>query len=74
MAVQRLLVVLDPPLKTLLKEIARRNKVSMSALGRTLIEEALEIKEDLYWDKVASERERNFDWRKGLSHKKVWGK
>ena len=74
MAAQRLLVVLDPPLKNTLQEISRRRKVSMSSVGNDLIKEALEIQEDVYWDKVASVRGKRFDWRKGLSHKQVWGK
>ena len=74
MAVQRLLVALDPPLKNTLQEISRRRKVSMSSVGKDLIKEALEIQEDVYWDKVASLRDKGFDWRKGLSHEKIWGK
>jgi hypothetical protein len=73
MASQRLLVVLDPPVQEILKEIAKKNKVSVSSVGRDLIKEALEIEEDIYWDKVASQREKNFNWKKGLTHKKVWG-
>ena len=74
MAVQRLLVVLEPPIKNLIKEIAHRDKVSMSCVGRDLIKEALEILEDKYWDKTASEREKDFNWQKALTHKQVWKK
>lgn len=74
MAVERLLVVLDPPLKKCLKEIARKNKVSVSSVGRELIKEALELHEDMYWDRVASEREKSFSKQTALTHEKVWRK
>ena len=74
MAVKRLLVVLDPPTKNYLKEISRRNKVSVSSVGRDLIKEALELHEDMYWDGVASEREKSFSKQTALTHEKVWPK
>lgn len=74
MAVERLLVVLDPPIKNLIREIAHRDKVSMSSVGRDLMKEALEILEDRYWDKVASEREKDFNWQKALTHNQIWKK
>jgi len=74
MAVERLLVVLDPPTKNRLKEMSRRNKVSVSSIGRDLIKEALELHEGIYWDGVASEREKSFSKQTALTHKKVWRK
>lgn len=74
MAVQRLLVVLDPPVMNTLKKIASRANVSMSSLGRNLIIKALEIEEDIYWDKIASQREEKFNWKNGLTHERVWKK
>lgn len=75
MAVQRLLVVLDPPLKESLIQISKKRGISVSSLGRELIREALEINEDIYWDKTASDRNKGFNWKKnGLTHKQIWKK
>ena len=72
MSVERLLVVLDPPTKNCLKEISRRNKVSISSIGRDLIKEALELHEDVYWDKAASVREKSLSKQTALTHEKAW--
>jgi len=54
--------------------MSRRNKVSVSSIGRDLIKEALELHEGIYWDGVASEREKSFSKQTALTHKKVWRK
>jgi hypothetical protein len=74
MANQKTLVVLEPPIRKLLVNIARLNNISLSSLCRDLIREALEIYEDKYWNNIASKREKNFNWKKGLTHKEVWNK
>ena len=71
---QKTLVVLEPPIRNLIKEIAHANKVSISGLCRDLIKEALEVYEDRYWYQVTSERVKNFKWSKGLTHKQIWNK
>ena len=71
---QKTLVVLEPPVREVIEKIARENKVSISGVCRDLIREALEIYEDRYWSEIASFREKNFNWSKGLTHHSVWGK
>ena len=75
MSNQRTLVMLEPPVRRMVKEIAHDEGNSISYVCRVLIHKALEIMEDRYFDTIASERERNFNWKKnGLTHKQVWGK
>lgn len=69
------LVVLEPPLRSAIEEIARKNQTSISGVCRDMIKEALEIYEDKYWSEAASSRDDNFKWRsRALTHSKIWGK
>ncbi|PIV52849.1 MAG: antitoxin, RHH family protein, partial [Elusimicrobia bacterium CG02_land_8_20_14_3_00_37_13] len=52
----------------------KKEGISVSSLCRDLIHEALEIVEDRYFDKLVAERERNFNWKHGLTHQEVWNK
>ena len=72
MANLRTLVVLEPPIKKLVREKARSEGVSISSVCRDLIHDALEIYEDGYWDAVAGERGKRFKWDQALSHEQVW--
>lgn len=69
---QRTLVMLEPPLRRLVRQMAQANGVSLSSYCRDLIRDALEIVEDRYWASAAARREKGFDWSKGLSHEQVW--
>ncbi|MCK9614479.1 MAG: antitoxin, RHH family protein [Candidatus Omnitrophica bacterium] len=68
----RLNVVLEPPVYNVLNVLAHRKGISLSLLARDLIKEALEIYEDLYWQRVANLREKTFSYKKALSHKDIW--
>ena len=68
----RLNVVLDPLLYAALNKLAKLEGISLSLKARDLLKEALEIEEDLYWEKVAQAREKTFLPRKTLSHKDIW--
>lgn len=68
----RLNVVLEPPIYNVLNDLAHRKGISLSLLARDLIKEALEIYEDLYWQRVANLREKTFSDKKALSHKDIW--
>jgi hypothetical protein len=57
-----------------LKELARRDDVSVSMKARDLLKEAVADDEDAFWAKAASEREETFSAEKALSHKRVWKK
>lgn len=75
MSNRRTLVMLEPPLRNLIERISKKEGVSISQLCRDLIRQALEIVEDRYLDRLASAREKHFNWKdKGLSHEEVWGK
>ena len=68
----RVNIVLDPLLYAALGRLAERDGVSMSLEARDLIKEALEAKEDIYWDMVAGERARTYSAKKAVSHKDTW--
>ena len=68
----RLNVVLDREIFEALDEISRKKGISRSLLARDLIKEALEIYEDIYWDKAAGKRDESFSLGSSLSHDEVW--
>jgi len=74
MSTQRTLVTLEPPVRELIKQMAKEKGISISSLCRDLICEGLEIFEDRYFDRIASEREGKFNWENGLTHEEVWNK
>ena len=71
---QRTLVSLEPPVRDLIKKMAKERGLSISNMCRDLICEGLEILEDRYFDIIASEREKDFEWKNALSHEEVWNK
>jgi len=68
----RLNVVLESPLYAVLKQVAKKEGVSLSLKARDLIREALEAYEDTYWAKIAASREKTFHRKSALTHKQVW--
>lgn len=68
----RLNVVLEPPLYSAIRLLARRDGISLSLKARDLIRQALEYCEDAYWAKIASKREKTFHKKAALSHKEIW--
>lgn len=68
----RLNVVLEPPIYQTLRHLAEKDGVSLSLKARDLIRLALEYCEDLYWTRVALEREKTLTKKKPLTHKEVW--
>jgi plasmid stability protein len=68
----RVNIVLDPLLYSALGRMAQRDGISMSLEARDLIKEALEAKEDIYWDIVAADRKRTYSAKKAQSHKDIW--
>jgi len=51
MSTQRTLVSLEPPVRDLIKQMAKEKGISISSLCRDLICEGLEIFEDRYFDR-----------------------
>jgi len=74
MSSQRTLVLLEPPIRDLIKQMAEEKGISISSICRDLICEGLEIFEDRYFDRIASEREDTFNWENSLTHEEVWNK
>jgi len=70
----RVNVVMEDSLYWTLKELARRDDVSVSMKARDLLKEAVADDEDAFWAAAASEREKTFSAEKALSHKRVWKK
>lgn len=68
----RLNIVLEPDLYNLVSKIAHKKGLSLSLLARDLLIEALEIREDMYWQDIAGKREKTFSSKKALTHNKTW--
>lgn len=69
----RVNIVVEPPLYDLMHDIAQAEGLSLSALARDLIREALELREDVALAALAKKREKPFRRKISLSHKQVWG-
>lgn len=70
----RLNVVLEPMLYYAIKNIAKKEDVSLSLKARDLIKEALTYGEDAHWTKEAEKREITFNKKTALTHKDIWAK
>lgn len=70
----RVNVVMEDSLYWTLKELARRDDVSVSMKARELIKEGIAEDEDGYWAMAAAEREKTFSAGKALTHKRLWKK
>jgi len=68
----RLNVVLEKEIFEALEEISKKKGISRSLLARDLIKEALEVYEDVYWDKVAIKRDKSFTPESALTHDEIW--
>lgn len=70
----RVNIVMEESLYWTLKELARRDDVSVSLKARDLLKEAVADEEDAYWAESAAEREKTFSAKRALSHQSVWKK
>ena len=61
-------VVVESDLYNYLSKLAKNSGISLSLLSRDLLKEALEIREDLYWDKVAIKRHGKTFYPKCAKH------
>jgi hypothetical protein len=68
----RINVVLEPGLYHALCQLAKKAGVSLSLLSRDLIKDALDVREDQYWQETAQERDKTFSTKSAISHKDVW--
>jgi len=69
---QRVNIVIEPPLYRALHDLATSEGVSMSAIARDLIREALNLREDVALAAVADTRMTTFDRKVALSHEDIW--
>jgi len=68
----RVNVVMEESLYWTLKELARRDDISVSLKARDLLKEAVADEEDAHWARTAAEREKTYSAGRALSHKKLW--
>jgi metal-responsive CopG/Arc/MetJ family transcriptional regulator len=66
-------VVLEKPLYEAVDHLAKEEGVSLSAVVRDLVKEAIEIREDIDLGRVAEAREKSLSRSRALSHKDIWG-
>jgi metal-responsive CopG/Arc/MetJ family transcriptional regulator len=69
----RVNVVLEKPLYEAVDHLAKEEGVSLSAVVRDLVKEAIEIREDIDLGRVAEAREKSLSRSRALSHKDIWG-
>ena len=68
----RVNIVVEPPLYSVMHDLATIEGVSMSTIARDLIREAIDLREDVALAAFADTRMKTFDRTKALSHKDVW--
>jgi predicted DNA-binding protein len=68
----RVNIVVEPPLYSVMHDLATIEGVSMSSIARDLIREAIDLREDVALAALADKRMKTFDRKVALSHKDVW--
>ena len=68
----RVNIVVEPPLYSVLHDLAKSEGISMSTIARDLIREAIDLREDVAFASVADTRMKTFDRKVALSHEDVW--
>lgn len=68
----RINVVVEKALYSVLCDLAENSGISMSALARDLIREAITLREDAALVDFADKRMRTFDKSAALSHQETW--
>jgi hypothetical protein len=68
----RVNIFVEPPLYSVIHDLATREGISMSTLARDLIREALDLREDVALADFADARLKTFDRKAALSHEDVW--
>ena len=68
----RVNIVVEPPLYSVMHDLAASEGVSMSTIARDLIREAIDLREDVTLVALADTRMETFDKKEALSHEDVW--
>jgi len=66
----RLNITLSPVVEAVIKQLAKRDKISRAGKVTELLQIALEIEEDRVWDELAFKRDSGRT--KFISHEKAW--
>ncbi len=68
----RINIVIEEPLYRIIRDMAKKDGLSMSNLSRDLIREALELREDSALVALAEERDGTLKAADRLNHDDVW--
>jgi hypothetical protein len=68
----RVNLVVEPPIHSAMQNIAQLEGISMSAVARDLIKEAILLREDVALAFFAEKREKSFTHKKSLTHEQTW--
>jgi hypothetical protein len=68
----RVNIIVEQPLYMAMHDLANSEGVSMSAIARDLILEAIELREEVALATLADKRMKSFDRKASLSHEDVW--
>ena len=69
----RVNLVVEPPIHSAMQNIARLEGISMSAVARELIKEAILLRDDAALACFAEKIEKTFTHKKSLTHEQTWG-
>jgi hypothetical protein len=69
---QRINVSFKPIVVQALTRISKRDEVSLSHVAQELVEEALELREDIYLSRLAEEAEKRAKGKPSVSADKLW--
>ena len=68
----RVNIVVEPPLYSVLHDLAAIEGIPVSTIARDLIREAIELREDVALAAFADARMKSFDRKAALSNEDVW--
>lgn len=69
---RRVRLALDQRMLSAVRQLAKRDRVSVSLKLRDLVRQGVELEEDLILAAIAKRRDRTFYRDKWLSHKQIW--
>jgi hypothetical protein len=69
---RRINVSFKPKIARVLTRISKKNETSLSQVTQELVEEALELREDVYLSNLAEEAEKRAEGKPPVSADKLW--
>lgn len=69
---RRINVSFKPKVVQALTRISKKNEISLSQVAQELVEEALELRVDIYLSKLAEEAEKRAKGKSPVSADKLW--